>query len=271
MPIIARGIAKYDISSLIVPEQINSRCRSSNRRCLFLDPKNFQSFAIFGVDYTRNSLKKDEDYFTITGELSGLELYVNLYKYNGKLLIIKDSDTSLRDENFVKIFQQAIDPKAIRSLRRPLNSSLTDSAAEDPDTFEFTGKIIFISSIPKKKIISLFGKQSNVLEVVLKKQDMTRWLWVTLPFFEHSSVRINIMTRNIALNLLLKTKEEVENIELSRRSLQKAILIVNKLGHENDEIAFNLIKQHCSFVPNFAPNKENANSSRIIPNNIQET
>ncbi len=129
-------------------------------------------------------LKSDEDYFTITGELSGLELYGNLNKYNGKLLIIKDSDTSLRDENFVKIFQQAVDPKAIRPLRRPHNRSFTDSAAKVPVAFEFTGKIILISAISKKKFTSLLGKQSNFLEVVLKKQNTINCLWGWLPGFE---------------------------------------------------------------------------------------
>lgn len=241
-----------------------------NSLIITAEPDRYKVFKVetggFNLNYIRNSLKKDEDYFIITGELSDLELYVNLYKYNGTIIFIKDSDTSLRDENFVKIFQQAVDPEIIRPLRRPLNSSLADSALEVPDAFEFNGKIIFISALSKKRFISLLGKQSNVLEVVLNKHDTWNGLWGWLPGFELpiSSGRISDRVKDKAAKLIEKATEEFDHIELSMRSMQKAILIEKKLECENDEIRLRLIRQQCSYFPM----KENAAPSASVSGSI---
>lgn len=194
-----------------------------------------------------NGLIFDKDYFKISGDLSGTDLFINLYKLNGKIIILHDTDTSLRDESFVKILRQVIDSKIKRQIHYIPNCFIIDPELNVPDSFEFTGKIIFISNLPKKKIHPLILPKSTSFEIALNNEETKSVLWLKLPKIEiPSGDIIKGVARNKALDLLIKASEELNSIELSQRSLLKAITIVNKYG--NSEIQFNLIKQHCSNI-----------------------
>ena len=70
-------------------------------------------------------------------------------------------------------------------------------------------------------------------------------MWSLLPTVEiPSGATVKGTVRDKAMNILTQAAEEAKDVELSMRTLLKAIAIVNNVP--SDEIAKRMIKQQCS-------------------------
>jgi hypothetical protein len=191
-------------------------------------------------------LKKNEDFFKITGKTTAAGMYLILYEYNGKMILFDDCDSVFKDENAVNVLKGALDTSKNREIAWSSAVPLKGTDKKPvPKRFEFTGKVIFISNLPKKKIDPAIRSRAFTLEVALTKEDMITRMWSLLHKVEiPSGASIKRAARNKAMNMIVRAAEESENIELNMRTLLKAMSIVNKVPDGN--VAMRLIKQQCA-------------------------
>lgn len=191
-------------------------------------------------------LKRNVDYFKFSGKTTAAGMYMILYKNNGKMIIFDDCDSVFKDENSVNVLKGALDTSKIREISWESSVQLKDENKRAvPKTFDFTGKVIFISNMPKKKIDSAIRSRSFVLEVALSKNDMLARMWELLDTVEMpSGIPISSYNRNVAMTLIVKAASLSDKVDLNLRTLVKAILIVNKIV--DSDVALRLIKQQCT-------------------------
>lgn len=190
-------------------------------------------------------LKRNVDYFKITGKSTAAGMYISMWEHNGKLLIYDDCDSVFRDDNAINVLKGGLDTSKVREISWNSAAPLKTAGKSNVEkTFDFTGKIIFISNLPKKKIAKALQSRAFMLEIALTKEDMIARMWTLLFDVEiPSGATVKGAMRKKAMNLLIKASEDYENIELNMRTLLKSIAIANRIPKE--ETALRLIKQQC--------------------------
>ena len=173
-------------------------------------------------------------------------MYMLLYQHNGKMIIFDDCDSVFQDDNAVNVLKGALDTSKVREIAWtsaiPLKSP---DKSPIPKRFDFTGKVIFISNLPKRKIDPAIRSRSFVLEVALSKEDMITRMWSLLSKVQlPSGIFVSGTIRRKAMNMIVKAAEKDTNIDLNMRTLIKAISIVNKIADES--VAERLIRQQCA-------------------------
>jgi hypothetical protein len=112
-------------------------------------------------------LQPEQDYTIMSGAVSVIEMYKKLFQYNDKVLVFDDCDAVFRDENGRNILKAALDTKKVRKisyLKRLKDIYDPLMYEDDPDGeldaiesglipayFNFTGRVVFISNLPKDK------------------------------------------------------------------------------------------------------------------------
>lgn len=103
-------------------------------------------------------------YFKITGSATPAGIYRLLFQHRREILLFDDSDSALQDQEGRNLFKAASDTKKVRKISWSKGGKSyidpddydEDSESNDPDilprSFEFTGKIIFISNLPLAKL-----------------------------------------------------------------------------------------------------------------------
>jgi hypothetical protein len=191
-------------------------------------------------------LKRNQDFFKITGKSTAAGMYISMYEHNGKILLYDDCDSIFNDVNAINVLKGGLDTTKVREISwnsaAPLKTAGKSNVAK---TFDFTGKIIFISNLSKKKVAKALQSRAFMLEIALTKEDMISRMWTLLPKVEiPSGAVIKGAMKNKAMNLLIQAAEEYEFVELNMRTLLKAIAIANRIPKEST--ALRLIKQQCA-------------------------
>ena len=112
-------------------------------------------------------LVEDDDYVLVSGAASVIMMYKKFYQYRNGTLVFDDCDAVFRDENGRNLMKAALDTKAVRKISYLKKSSAVfdpkdfenDPEGEFnaleaglvPNSFEFAGRVIFISNLPKDK------------------------------------------------------------------------------------------------------------------------
>lgn len=108
-----------------------------------------------GLGKTRSVMKALEaknlvdggDYVKLTGYSTPRGLYEFLYRNNGKLLIIDDCDSVFDTDTGVNVLKGALDSYDTRTVCwQGRETSRDDDEDAIPRSFEFTGRVIFISN-----------------------------------------------------------------------------------------------------------------------------
>lgn len=112
-------------------------------------------------------LVEDDDYVLVSGAASVIMMYKKFYQYRNGTLVFDDCDAVFRDENGRNLMKAALDTKAVRKISYLKKTSAVfdpkdfenDPEGEFnaleaglvPNSFEFAGRVIFISNLPKDK------------------------------------------------------------------------------------------------------------------------
>lgn len=112
-------------------------------------------------------LVDDEDYVMVSGAASVIMMYKKFFQYRTKTLIFDDCDAVFRDENGRNLMKAALDTKKVRKIsylkktkavydpkdfeNDPEGEFNMQEAGVVPNSFEFAGRVIFISNLPKDK------------------------------------------------------------------------------------------------------------------------
>lgn len=110
------------------------------------------------VDYS-----KDSSFIMVKGFSTAKNLYRTLYNNNGSVIVLDDIDNILKDNNAVNILKACLDSYDRRIVT--WGAEIRSKDDDLPQTFEFTGSIIFITNMNPEKIDQAIRSRSLMIDV----------------------------------------------------------------------------------------------------------
>ena len=151
----------------------------------------------------KNTDLTDSDYVFFKGYSTARGLYNTLFDNNGKLIIFDDCDSVLEDKVAVNILKSALDSYDTRTISWMAKLNKND---EDPQQFNFTGRIIFISNKSKEDMNEAILSRSLTVDLTMSSNDkvnrMSSILGSILPEY-------TLEAKTEALDFLKSVKDEV--------------------------------------------------------------
>ena len=183
-------------------------------------------------------LKDGEEFVYITTFSTPLELYHILYENKDKLVVLDDTEGILTDRKSISILKSAL---WSANGRRVLNYHSTTGKLQAPESFEFTGKIIFcINEIGHDKIIQslvsrcLFYRLKFSYQEKLKMmEDIAKSEGIATEVMEFIKIYTTPATRNLNFRTLFHIwnayRYDSDNGKDGRwKELAKALLETNE-------------------------------------------
>ena len=160
-------------------------------------------------------LVDEEDYVMVSGAASVIMMYKKFYQYRTKTLIFDDCDAVFRDENGRNLMKAALDTKKIRKISYLKKTQAVydpkDVSPEEafnleengivPNSFEFAGRVIFISNLAKEKADPDGAIRSRSILVDVNPDDATLMerMKLLLPHLEPTEITIKGKRRNLRI------------------------------------------------------------------------
>lgn len=110
----------------------------------------------------------EENYARFVGSVSPVKLYTTLYKHNGGVIVFDDCDSVLRDPESLNLLKGALD-SSDRRIITWLKASNVLKSEDIPDSFEFTGSVIFITNVDLDEAIAKGNKLSPHIEAIVSR------------------------------------------------------------------------------------------------------
>lgn len=154
-------------------------------------------------------LQEDDDYVIISGAASVIMIYIKMYQFNGKTLVFDDCDSVFKDEAGRNLLKAALDTKPVRKISYMKRTNMLydpkefENKPEEefnalesglvPNRFDFTGRIIFISNLDKKKADPDGAISSRSILVDVNPDDATLMerIRLLLPHLEPTEMPLN--------------------------------------------------------------------------------
>lgn len=178
-------------------------------------------------------LRESFEFVHFKGRATAAGLFVTLYENCDKIVILDDCDSVFKDADAVNILKGALDSYDTRSISYLTTKPLKDEFGSHlPRTFEFTGKIIFISNIAQSSLDEAIRSRSFVADVDLTKKQMFARVEQLMDKMESG---IPIAAKTQALDLMKELEAEFEGVDINLRSFIKAARIC-AMGFEDPKM-----------------------------------
>jgi len=181
-----------------------------------------------------NLFKKKEDVHIVKGFSTARGLYDTLYDNRDKLILFDDCDSILEDKTAINILKSALDSYDTRIVTW---SKFLKNKNNYPQSFEFTGRIIFISNKKKTQIpqpiltrgyvVDLemsngekIDRMAHIMPTLIEDKGKGRWS-LNDGFTALEFIRINI---DDVKELSIRTLVDVLRIMKSRKNWEKLAL-----------------------------------------------
>ena len=192
--------------------------------CGFKDISTLDDFTVGTVIKTNKAFRVIKGYSTPKG------LYRTLYENRDGVIVFDDCDSVLKDPVSLNLLKGALD-----SYSRRIISWRADIKDEDlPTTFEFKGRIVFISNLASTQIDQAIITRSMAVDLSMtRKQKIERMRHLLnsgefMPEFDK-------VTKNDAMSLIDKLQDKVK--ELSLRTLIQVTKIRKSAGSNWSNLA----------------------------------
>ena len=190
----------------------------------FKDVSTLEDFAVGAVIKTNKAFRVIKGYSTPKG------LYRTLYENRDGVIVFDDCDSVLKDPVSLNLLKGALD-----SYSRRIISWRADIKDEDlPTTFEFKGRIVFISNLASTQIDQAIITRSMAVDLSMtRKQKIERMRHLLdsgefMPEFDKA-------TKTDAMSLIDKLQDKVK--ELSLRTLIQVTKIRKSAGSNWSNLA----------------------------------
>ena len=168
-------------------------------------------------------LRESFEFVHFKGRATAAGLFVTLYENCDKIIILDDCDSVFKDADAVNILKGALDSYDTRNISYITTKPLKDEFGSHlPRTFEFTGKIIFISNIAQSSLDEAIRSRSFVADVDLTKKQMFARMDQLMDKMESG---IPVAAKTQALDLMKELEAEFEGVDINLRSFIKAARI----------------------------------------------
>ena len=165
---------------------------------------------------TSAGLKEDEDFVIYKGFATPKSLYRALYENRERLVIFDDCDSVLEHATSLNLLKGALDSYDNRFV-----SWLTERADESlPDSFEFRGRVIFISNKTIGEIDQPIVSRALFVDLTMTTDEKVERLRMLLPKLRPD---VAIELRQECLELIAANARKIRDLNV--RSLMKTISI----------------------------------------------
>jgi len=154
-------------------------------------------------------INKSKTYTMVKGYSTAKGLYRTLFELNNSVIVFDDCDDVLKDTTALNILKGALDSNGRRII-----SWRADMRDEDlPRSFEFTGRVIFISNLNQSRIDQAIRSRSMMIDLTMTDvQKIDRMAYIAqspefLPEFE-------LNEKMDALDLIRSLKDSAKEISL---------------------------------------------------------
>jgi len=185
--------------------------------CGFKDISTLDGFEVGTVIKTNKAFRVIKGYSTPKG------LYRTLYENRDGVIVFDDCDSVLKDPVSLNLLKGALD-----SYSRRIISWRADIKDEDlPTTFEFKGRVIFISNLSSTQIDQAIITRSMAVDLSMTRQQKIERMRHLLDSGEFMP-EVDKTAKNDAMSLIDKLQDKVK--ELSLRTLIQVTKIRKSAG-----------------------------------------
>lgn len=186
--------------------------------------KNITDLAEFQIG---QKILKSKSYRIVKGFSTAKGLYRTLFESNGMTIVFDDCDSILKDDVAKNLLKGALDSFSKRYI-----SWMADMRDDDlPKSFEFTGRIVFVSNMPLEKIDQAIRTRCMVVDLSMTESQKVERMEVISKSAEFLP-EVSTKAKEDALAFLKSNVGKIPNLSL--RSLIQVSKIVNKGGRWQD-------------------------------------
>lgn len=171
-----------------------------------------------------STLRKSNSFTTVKGYSTAKGMYRTLYENNGSIIIFDDCDSVLKDPVALNLLKGALD-----SYGKRIISWNAESRDEDlPRSFNFEGKVIFISNLTQDKIDQAIRSRSMMIDVSMntdQKIERMEFIASESDFLPEYTTEAKLD----AIALIKELKDEAKEISL------RTLISVTKIRSSNTD------------------------------------
>lgn len=167
----------------------------------------------------RHGLVEDEDYAVVKGFATPKSLFRLLYENRDKIVVFDDCDSVLENPSGFNILKAALDDKPRRRISW-FTEARSSGDDEVPNSFEFTGKVIFVSNKKLSSFDPAILSRALFVDVTMTADEKIQRI-ETLVANGSLAPDVHETAKLEALNLLRRMKHRAK--ELSLRTYKKVL------------------------------------------------
>jgi hypothetical protein len=177
-------------------------------------------------------LRESYEFVHYKGRSTAAGMFITLFQNSNKIVVFDDCDSIFKDTDAVNMLKAALDSYDTRRISYITSKPLKDEHGDPiPTTFEFTGKVIFISNISQSALDEAIKSRSFVADIALTTQQMFERIESLMQKMEPS---IPLPAKQQAFALMQKLDSKFEGVQINLRSFIKAARIC-AMGFEDPE------------------------------------
>ena len=177
-------------------------------------------------------LRESYEFVHYKGRSTAAGMFITLFQNSNKIVVFDDCDSIFKDADAVNMLKAALDSYDTRRISYITSKPLKDEHGDPiPTTFEFTGKVIFISNISQSALDEAIKSRSFVADIALTTQQMFERIDSLMQKMEPS---IPLPAKQQAFALMQKLDSKFEGVQINLRSFIKAARIC-AMGFEDPE------------------------------------
>ena len=177
-------------------------------------------------------LRESYEFVHYKGRSTAAGMFITLFQNSNKIVVSDDCDSIFKDADAVNMLKAALDSYDTRRISYITSKPLKDEHGDPiPSTFEFTGKVIFISNISQSALDEAIKSRSFVADIALTTKQMFERIESLMQKMEPS---IPLPAKQQAFALMQKLDSKFEGVQINLRSFIKAARIC-AMGFEDPE------------------------------------
>lgn len=169
-------------------------------------------------------VQRSKLFVTIKGYSTAKGLFRTLFENNGSVIVFDDCDSVLKDPVALNLLKGALD-----SYGKRIISWNADMKDEDlPRSFDFTGKVVFISNKAQNEIDQAIRSRSMMIDLAMtldQKIDRMDFISKSDEFMPEYSMEV----KQDAMNLIRELKDDAKEISL------RTLISVSKIRASNQD------------------------------------
>jgi hypothetical protein len=181
---------------------------------------------------TESGLRESYDFVHFKGRSTAAGMFITLYQNSDKVIVFDDCDSIFKDADAVNMLKAALDSYDTRKISYLTSKPLKDEMGDPiPTSFEFTGKVIFISNISQSAMDEAIKSRSFVSDISMNTEQMFTRIEQLMTKMEPG---IPEQAKESALQIMKRLNTKYSGVEINLRSFIKASRIC-AMGFENPE------------------------------------